>query len=92
MTPQLGGIEIIAKRESHSGTPQSATQESHTLRVGQDPRVRISKRWYYAFFTEAGLAALRVLAQDRRALDPVRFAHIRRELSLSAESDEGSEG
>jgi hypothetical protein len=46
----------------------------------------------YAFFTEAGLAALRVLAQDRRALDPVRFAHIRRELNLSAESDEGSEG
>ena len=39
-----------------------------------------------AFFTKAGLVALRRLAQDRRALDPVRFAHIRRELGLDAET------
>src|SRR4051794_19140230 len=39
-----------------------------------------------AFFTEAGLVALRQLAQDRRALDPVRFAHIRREFGLDAET------
>ena len=35
-----------------------------------------------AFFTEAGLAALRALAADRRAMDPARFAHLRRELGL----------
>ena len=35
-----------------------------------------------AFFTEAGLAALRLLVQDRRAMDPARFAHLRRELGL----------
>ena len=33
-------------------------------------------------FTEAGLAALRQLVLDRRAMDPARFAHLRRELGL----------
>ena len=37
-----------------------------------------------AFFTEAGLAALRQLLRDRRAMDPARFAHLRRELGLEA--------
>jgi hypothetical protein len=41
-----------------------------------------------AVLTEAGLAALRRLLQDRRAMDPVRFAHLRRELGLAA--DEGA--
>jgi hypothetical protein len=40
-----------------------------------------------AFFTEAGLAALRVLLADRRAMDPARFAHLRRELGLDAAED-----
>ncbi len=35
-----------------------------------------------AFFTPAGLAALRELLQDRRAMDPERFAHLRQELGL----------
>src|SRR5919199_6174187 len=35
-----------------------------------------------AFFTEAGLAALRQLLRDRRAMDPARFAHLRQELGL----------
>ncbi|MBV1800429.1 hypothetical protein [Siccirubricoccus sp. G192] len=35
-----------------------------------------------AMFTEAGLAALRQLALDRRAMDPARFAHLRQELGL----------
>jgi hypothetical protein len=29
-------------------------------------------------FTEAGLQELRVLPQDRRAVDPERFEHLRR--------------
>jgi hypothetical protein len=41
-----------------------------------------------AFFTEAGLAALRLLLQDRRAMDPARFAHLRRELGLDAPEDD----
>jgi hypothetical protein len=40
-----------------------------------------------AFFTEAGLNALRLLLQDRRAMDPGRFAHLRRELGLDAPDD-----
>jgi hypothetical protein len=43
------------------------------------------QRWARAFFTKAGLAALRQMALDRRALDPVRYAHVRRELGLQAE-------
>ncbi|MBK1660128.1 hypothetical protein [Paracraurococcus ruber] len=35
-----------------------------------------------AFFTPAGLTALRALLQDRRAMDPKRFGHLRRELGL----------
>jgi hypothetical protein len=35
-----------------------------------------------AHFTPAGLAALRRLLQDRRAMDPARYAHLRRELGL----------
>ncbi len=42
---------------------------------------------YRALFTEAGLAALRVLLADRRAMDPARFAHLRRELGIDASED-----
>ena len=42
-----------------------------------------------AFFTEAGSAALRLLLQDRRAMDPVRFAHLRQELGVDAPEDAG---
>jgi hypothetical protein len=37
-----------------------------------------------AFFTEAGLKELRALLQDRRAMNPERFGHLRRELGLDA--------
>jgi hypothetical protein len=40
-----------------------------------------------AIFTEAGLAALREMARDRRALDPARFPHLRAELGLEPASD-----
>jgi hypothetical protein len=35
-----------------------------------------------AFFTEAGMAALRQLVLDGRYVDPERFAHLRQELVL----------
>ncbi|MBV9750240.1 MAG: hypothetical protein JO157_15650, partial [Acetobacteraceae bacterium] len=47
--------------------------------------VHTDGRWPTAQFTEAGLTALRRLALDRRALDPARYAHVRRELGLDAE-------
>ena len=46
--------------------------------------VRSTARGPRAFFTEAGLAALRQLVLDRRAMDPERFAHLRVELGLEA--------
>lgn len=56
--------------------------------------LRTGGRWPTAHFTEAGLAALRELARDRRALDPARYAHVRRELGLdpAAEGGSGDEG
>jgi hypothetical protein len=34
------------------------------------------------FFTEAGLAALRVMMADRRLANPVDYGHVRRELGI----------
>ena len=45
--------------------------------------VRTTNQWPRAVFTEAGLAALRQLVLDRRAMDPERFAHLRAELGLN---------
>ncbi|MDQ2803132.1 MAG: hypothetical protein M3Y41_10765, partial [Pseudomonadota bacterium] len=52
--------------------------------------VHTDGRWPTADFTAAGLAALRLLAQDRRALDPTRYAHVRRELGLDAGAEQGT--
>ena len=52
--------------------------------------LRTDGRWPVAIFTAAGLAALRLLAQDRRALDPARYPHVRRELGLDAEAEQGT--
>ena len=35
------------------------------------------------FFTGAGMAALRQMMGDRRFADPVKFAHVRRELGIN---------
>jgi hypothetical protein len=44
-----------------------------------------------AYFTETGWAALRQLLQDRRAMAPARFAHLRRELGLETLEDTATE-
>src|SRR5688500_9612890 len=41
--------------------------------------VRTERMGPRAVFTETGLVALRQLVRDRRAMDPARFAHLRRE-------------
>ena len=46
--------------------------------------LRTDKAWPCAYFTEAGWAALRHLAQDPRLLDPVQFKHVRQELGVEA--------
>jgi hypothetical protein len=47
--------------------------------------VRPDGRLFRAHFTMAGIDALRQMAANRRYLDPVQYAHIRRELGLEAE-------
>jgi hypothetical protein len=49
--------------------------------------VRLVGRMHRAFFTDAGIDALRRLAADRRFLDPIRYAHIRQELGLGQPSE-----
>jgi hypothetical protein len=42
------------------------------------------------YFSAAGLTALRLLALDRRYMDPQKFAHVRTELGLEAPIEERS--
>jgi hypothetical protein len=43
------------------------------------------------FFTETGIAALREMMADKRLADPVKFAHIRRELGIDPAQSEAAE-
>lgn len=54
--------------------------------------VHTDGRWPRARFTEAGLAALRELAGDRRQFDPIRYAHVRQELGLEPATQVASGG
>ena len=45
-------------------------------------RIDVSRSIPQLFFTDAGIAALRLMMADRRFADPVRFAHVRRELGI----------
>jgi hypothetical protein len=49
--------------------------------------VRMGAAMPKAYFTESGLTALRLLASDRRYMDPQKFAHIRTELGLQVTAD-----
>jgi len=40
------------------------------------------------FFTDAGLAALRMMMADRRFADPKTFAHVRQELGIDPSGEE----
>jgi hypothetical protein len=53
--------------------------EQGLVEIPSAPRATFGVR---AYFTPAGLAALRALLQDRRSMDPERFAHLRQELGL----------
>jgi hypothetical protein len=53
--------------------------------------LRTTSRGRRAFFTQKGLSTLRRLVLDRRAINPERFAHLRRELGLDGRMDPGAE-
>src|SRR4051812_9483851 len=88
------GISLRTWRAGpHAGKPKIPPAIRSLLERGLvEVRPDDHRRLPCAFFTQAGLAALRQLAQDRRALDPVRFAHIRHELGLDAEIDSAGSG
>ncbi len=44
--------------------------------------IRPMRHRFRAFFTAAGTEELRLLVLDRRAIDPVRFRHLRQELGI----------
>ena len=69
----------------HTGQPKLPPAVQSMMARGL-VEVRQERLMYRAFFTEAGLVALRQLAGDRRYLDPVRYAHVRQELGLPVES------
>ena len=54
------------------------------VRIGTNPMGRPA-----AFFTEAGLEGLRQLLRESRALDPVRYGYLRRELGVDDPPGEG---
>ena len=85
----------IALRTWHSGpqagTPKIPKAVSSMLERGL---VEIGPGIYgrpCARFTAIGLEALRALANDRRALDPECYAHVRRELGMDAGDSAGAE-
>jgi hypothetical protein len=49
--------------------------------------LRRDGRFARAHFTTAGITTLRDFAANRRYLDPIRYAHVRRELGLEVEAD-----
>ena len=53
--------------------------ERSLVSLSSEPQFGFGRR---AYFTETGLAALRELLQDRRSMNPQRFAHLRQELGL----------
>ena len=55
-------------------------------------RLDITLRPPRVYFTEAGLAALRVMMADRRLANPTQFAHIRRELGIDPPEPEETTG
>ena len=73
----------------HAGQPKVPPAVRTMLERGL-VELRTDGRWPTADFTAVGLAALRLLAQDKRALDPARYAHVRRELGLDAEAEQGA--
>src|SRR5690348_8328038 len=46
--------------------------------------IRQAPRGFHAFFTEVGITELRLLLRDRRAMDLIRFAHLRLELAVDS--------
>ena len=65
----------------HAGQPRLPPPARSLLDRGL-MRLDTGSRLPRLFFTDAGLVELRAMMADRRLADPVKFAHIRRELGI----------
>ena len=80
-----GGLFLRTWRgEPQAGQPKVPPPVRSMLERGL-VALRTDRGWTRAYFTPAGLDALREMARDRRLLDPVRYAHVCQELELDAE-------
>src|SRR5690242_5563717 len=75
----------------HKGEPKLPPAIQTMLERGL-VEIRPARFGARAFFTPAGLAELRELVQDRRAMDSDRFGHLRRELGIDAGETAGAAG
>ena len=73
--------------EQDAGDPKIPPSAGSLLARGL-MRLDASQRPPRLFFTEHGLSALRTMMRDRRLADPVKFAHIRRELGIDPVSED----
>ena len=71
----------------HAGEPKIPPRTGSLLARGL-MRLDASQRPPRLFFTEHGLSALRAMMRHRRLADPVKFAHVRRELGIDPAAED----
>jgi hypothetical protein len=71
----------IWKGGAHAGEPKLPPAAVSLIERGL-MRLDITSHLPRLYFTNAGLTALRTMMANRRLADPVKFAHVRRELGF----------
>lgn len=91
MGQRFGSFPCLAEgiwlRTWRTGERKGELKIPHAIQTMMDRglvEIREAPRGFHAFFTETGLAELRLLLRDRRAIDPIRFGHLRRELAVDS--------
>jgi hypothetical protein len=76
------GILVHTWRTGPNKGQPKPTQAVRTMLERGLVEIRPDRLWARAHFTEAGLAALRILAANPRLLPPEQFQHLRQELGM----------
>ena len=79
-TASSSGAGNPARRKASPSCPRPPNPCSRAGLI----EIRPARIGYAAFLTDSGLAALRLLVLDARAMDPARFGHLREQLGLQA--------
>lgn len=69
-------LPALQKGQPKLPPPARTLAERGLMRIDRSPNIP------RLFFTGAGMVALRQMMGDRRFVDPVKFAHVRRELGI----------